>query len=100
MPRVTVLPHAVAFESHPGETLLRAAIRHGVALPRGCRVGACLTCAARLVDGHVSMPPGTAMTEAQLADDLFLPCVAVARTDLVIEVGDGVGLLPPLPWTE
>jgi ferredoxin len=88
------------FDAHEGETLLMAATRAGVPLPNGCRVGACLTCAARLHEGHVALPPGSALTPAHLQQNLVLLCIAEARSDLQLEVGERVGLLPPLPWTD
>ncbi len=86
-----------ATESH---TLLSSAEAAGRALPHGCRTGACLNCAARLVDGRISMPPGTALTEAHLADHIILPCVAVPRSDCEIEVGQLLGVLAVAPWTD
>lgn len=82
------------------EPLLQAARRAGIPLPWGCGVGACRTCAARVHEGHVRMPPGTALTDAHLQQHLILPCVARAGSNLVIEVGRHVGLLDPLPWTD
>ena len=97
---ITLRGRHARFLAADGEPLLEAAERAGVVLPHGCRVGACLTCAARLISGHVAMPPGTALTPQNLHDDIVLPCVAVARTDVELQVGTHVGLLPPLPWTD
>lgn len=82
------------------QTLLDSAESHGVRLPHGCRTGACLNCAARLVEGRVSMPPGTALTEAHLADRVFLPCCSVPRSDCRVEVGLALGVLDVPPWTD
>lgn len=98
--RITIAHRGLAFDALPDETLLQAARRAGITLPWGCGVGACRTCAARLLSGHIRMPPGTALTAEHLAAHLVLPCVAKAGSDLEIEVGDHVGLLTPLPWTD
>jgi ferredoxin len=97
---VTLVDRGERFEVEPGETLLAAARRAGVRLPWGCGVGACRTCAARLISGRARMPPDTALTSAHLADHLVLPCVAQAASDLEIRVGTKIGLLTPLPWTD
>lgn len=87
-------------EQHPDQTVLDACEAAGIRVRSGCRYGACRTCAARLVEGRISMPPGTALTERQLQDRYFLPCVARARTDCVIEVSGSSPLLPTRPWTD
>lgn len=49
--------------------------------------------------GHVAMPPGTALAPEALAARIFLPCVAEARSDCVVEVGERLGLLEVPIWT-
>jgi len=98
--RVTVHPGPRSFTVGEGQTILDGATAAGLDLPWGCGVGACRTCCARLRSGHVSMPPGTALDRTHLEARLVLPCVAVPRSDLELDVGDRVGLLTPLPWTD
>jgi len=96
-------PSGHEFHARSGETILEAAERSHVPMDHGCQVGACRTCVARLLGGHVAMPAGTALTEEQLALDLVLPCVAVAETNVHLEVHPTLGArfgAPPLPWTE
>ncbi|MFT4622778.1 MAG: ferredoxin [Myxococcota bacterium] len=85
----------VADEDH---TLLACADAEGIRLPRGCLVGSCCTCAARLVRGRVAQVTGTALTPVQRELGYILTCVAYARGDAELEAGPG--LLPVLPWTE
>ncbi len=101
---VTLVNRGVSFEAHPGQTLLEAARAAGVALPSGCRHGACLICAARLKGGKVQLPAGTALTPELLKEYFLLPCVTRAAGDCWIEVGQpGKPLLPSERrprWTE
>ena len=41
----------LTFATVPGESVLAAGLRHGVALPYACATGTCGTCRARLVEG-------------------------------------------------
>jgi CDP-4-dehydro-6-deoxyglucose reductase, E3 len=76
--------HAV--EVAPGETILAAALRQGVALPYGCRNGQCGSCAAILVEGELAYPDGkTEALEARPAGTC-LPCQAVPLSDLILRV--------------
>lgn len=61
----------------------------GVVLPYGCRFGACLTCAASLVEGQVDHSKGRAfaLRPAQQQEGYVLLCVARPITDCVIDVG-------------
>jgi CDP-4-dehydro-6-deoxyglucose reductase len=63
-------------------------LRHGFALPYGCRNGACGSCKGRLLSGevdHGSTRP-SALTEQDEAQGYALFCQAVPLTDLSIEV--------------
>lgn len=70
-----------------GETLLQAALRHGIDFPHSCRVGGCATCKCTLVEGKVRE-----LTDASyvLADDpdrrAVLACQSVPLSDIRIEV--------------
>jgi len=96
-------PGGREFHAEEHETILEAAERCRIPMDHGCRVGACRTCVARLHGGHVAMPPGTALTEEHIAADLVLPCVARARSAVLLEVHPHLGTAhgaPPLPWTD
>lgn len=84
--KIHTTPAGHDFAVEPGETLLAAALRHGVGLPYGCRDGKCGSCAARLIEGQVTYPSGkTAGLEGQ-PDDTCLTCQAVPSSDLIIGV--------------
>lgn len=71
------------------EFLLDELENAGVRLPYGCRFGACLTCAALLIEGQVDQSKGRAfaLRPHQVADGYVLLCVALPLTDCVIDVG-------------
>lgn len=103
----------------PGESVLDAAERAGVALPFGCRTGACATCTARLCDGARAVEasddeatashdttrpveharPARALKQRHLDDGYVLPCVARSRDGCTLAVGSDVHAeLVENPW--
>ena len=74
------------FEVEEGETVLDAAIRQDIGLPYGCRNGFCGACMATLVEGEVEYPDGEPDKLIDAPEDACLPCQAVPRSDLVIDV--------------
>ncbi|MBK0394235.1 2Fe-2S iron-sulfur cluster-binding protein [Ramlibacter algicola] len=83
------------FEAREGEPVLLAAERAGLPWPSSCRNGTCRTCLRRLVTGQVAYPmdwPGVLAEERRAG--WFLPCVARARTDLVVADGAAPHELP------
>ncbi len=84
-----VEPLGRTFDAPDSLTVLEAAGFANLRLPRSCRNGTCRTCLCRMTAGRVRYTiewPGISAEEK--AEGLILPCVAVAETDLVIEVPD------------
>ncbi|MDN5747286.1 MAG: 2Fe-2S iron-sulfur cluster-binding protein [Pseudonocardia sp.] len=89
--------HSVSIRNRDGrvvsvsedEFILDALEDAGMRVPFGCRFGACLTCAASLVEGRVVQSGGRsfALRPHQEDDGYVLLCVASPRSDCVIEVG-------------
>ncbi|WP_280502381.1 2Fe-2S iron-sulfur cluster-binding protein, partial [Nocardia farcinica] len=71
------------FEMPRGAAVLDAALPHREDLPYSCLGGSCGTCLAAVDSGAVELPgdPLLALTEAQRAAGLTLPCVARPVTD-------------------
>jgi ferredoxin len=93
-PLVRVEPLGVSFEAPDSLTILEAADFANLRLPRSCRNGTCRTCLCRMTAGRVRYTiewPGVSREEK--AEGYILPCVAVAETDVVIEV-PGVEEMP------
>ncbi len=74
------------FEVLEDETILDAAIRQDIGLPFGCRNGFCGACLATLVEGEVDYPDGEPDKLIDAPEDACLPCQAVPRTDVVLDV--------------
>lgn len=89
VPLVRVEPLGRSFEAPPELTLLEAAAFAGIKLPRSCRNGTCRTCLCRAVSGTVRFTiewPG--LSREEKAEGYVLTCVAVAQSDLVLNVPD------------
>ena len=76
-----------SFQARPGETVLDAALRHGVVLPYSCKNGSCKSCQCRILDGEVHYPgkPPEALDLDDISRGLGLSCQAVANSDLLID---------------
>lgn len=59
----------------------------GVDLPYGCGYGGCITCAAKLVEGHVDQRRQVALNNRQIENGYVILCVARALTDITLEIG-------------
>src|SRR6202161_177438 len=59
----------------------------GVCLPYGCRYGACISCAAKLLSGPVDQRTGVALNGRQLAHGYVLLCIARPKSDCTFDVG-------------
>ena len=84
---VTVLPLGATVAVDASPTLLHALEAAGIELPSSCRNGTCRTCLCRLRAGKVAYTiewPGLSAEERRDGD--ILPCVALARDDLVLDV--------------
>ena len=109
---VELQPQGWTFDAPVDQSLLLAALDHGLRLPHSCRNGTCRACIARLVSGRVEYQiewPGLSREEKD--EGWILPCVACARTDLVLDQpqainlfevpappgGGGTDTLPPSP---
>ena len=99
---VTLAPEGPTFRAGPDESLLDAALRQGVALPYGCRNGACGACRGRILAGRVHLAEGTGLrglTERETRAGWTLLCQARASSDVRIAAradgpGAGVRTLP------
>jgi CDP-4-dehydro-6-deoxyglucose reductase len=85
---VHIEPSNHELDADPGESVLDAALRQGLALPYGCRNGACRSCKCRILQGEVTYPGGLpkSLTPLDEAQGFALLCMAHATTDLRIAV--------------
>jgi toluene monooxygenase electron transfer component len=90
---ITTAPAGVPFVCRPGETLLRAGLMAGLAMPYECASGSCGTCRVRLLEGKVESlwPAAPGLSERDRAKgDRILCCQSLARSACRIQVQPGV----------
>ena len=85
--RVRLEPAGKEFTIEDKETVLEAAMRHGIILPYSCRNGACATCKGRILSGSVDYGEyeAHALSDEERAAGMALFCQAVPLEDVVIE---------------
>jgi CDP-4-dehydro-6-deoxyglucose reductase len=84
---VTVQPSNRSFTATTDEPILTAGIRQGIALPYGCKDGACGSCKCKMLEGKVihGMHQQKALSEEEEAKGYILTCCAVPQSDIVLE---------------
>lgn len=87
---VRISPSGHEFPVEPGQTLLEAGLRAGLALDYGCSAGNCGQCRARLLDGEVQRVRHCdfAFGEADRLAGAILTCATEPVGDVVIEAGE------------
>lgn len=97
--QVKLSPGGRTFDVDGQESVLEAALRHGINLPYGCRNGACGACKATILEGEVSHRPyqEKSLTPAEVAQGVSLLCCAEPTSETLVldvkEVG-GIGEIP------
>lgn len=88
--RVRVRPSGHEFTVEPGEPVLEAGLRQGVALPYGCRNGTCGSCLGKVVEGEVFYPDGPppALSDEDAEAGLAIFCQAQTDEDCMIELNE------------
>lgn len=86
--KVSIASSGKTFIVNEGESILTAALRHGVMLPYSCKNGTCGSCKGAVHTGEVHYPfhPPLALERNDLAEGYALMCQAEPIEDLVIEV--------------
>ena len=68
------------------ETILRRCIEEGIAQEYSCRVGMCLACSAKIVEGEVAQPAAHGLTDEE-REAYALTCMARPQSDLKLDRG-------------
>jgi ferredoxin len=68
------------------QTILSRCIEEGLAQEYSCRVGMCLACSAKIVEGEVTQPAARGLTGEE-AEEYALTCMARPLSDLTIDRG-------------
>ena len=86
---ITLAPGGESFTCGPGETILRAGLAAGFAIPYECASGSCSSCKGRLLEGSVDSlwADATGLSERdRRKDDRILCCQALPRGDCTVQV--------------
>ncbi len=85
--QVELVNRNITVEVAQDQYILNAVEAAGQKLPVGCRYGACITCAARLIQGKVDQSKAVGLKSSQAAKGYVLLCIASPRSDCQFEVG-------------
>ena len=69
------------------ETILRRCMEEGSAQEFSCRVGMCLACTAKIIEGEVTQPAAHGLTDTE-REEFALTCMARPQSDLVLDRGE------------
>ena len=85
--QVSVLPSNRSFTVTADEPILTAGIRQGIALPYGCKDGACGSCKCKMLEGTVihNKHQSKALSPEEEAKGYILTCCAKPQSDIVLE---------------
>jgi len=86
--KITLQPSGHVFDIEEGQTVLDAALNHGLSLPYGCRNGACGSCAGQIVNGSVDYADRntSCLSDDDKAAGKVLCCQAQVSADVEINV--------------
>ncbi len=82
--QVTILPSGLSFQVEANETILEAALRHGIDFPFRCKQGVCTSCVCRLRSGSVSYLPPEPLSDLDKVQNFTYCCLAYAESDLTL----------------
>ncbi len=72
-----------SFEMSQKQTLLEAALKHGLDAPYSCQGGICSSCLCRITKGTAEMKKNSILTDSEIAEGLVLSCQAVPTSSEV-----------------
>jgi ring-1,2-phenylacetyl-CoA epoxidase subunit PaaE len=71
------------FAMQRDQTILDAALAHGIDVRHSCKSGVCATCRAKLIDGQVDMDANYALEDYEVARGFILSCQSYPVSDHV-----------------
>jgi CDP-4-dehydro-6-deoxyglucose reductase len=85
--KISVQPSQHVFQAAADESILDAALRHGLMMPYGCRDGMCGACRGKVLSGEVRHGRAShdTLNDADRDAGYALFCCASAQSDLLIE---------------
>jgi CDP-4-dehydro-6-deoxyglucose reductase, E3 len=90
---IELQPSGRKFSAEPQESLLEAALRHGIAIEYNCSIGTCGDCRARVMSGDVvrTRQQDYTLRGADRHNGTILLCSHSANSDLVLEAREARG---------
>jgi len=88
----TYIYSGAAYQAAPGESVLDALLRQGVAVSNSCRAGACQSCLLRAIAGTVPAASQQGLKSTLIEQGYFLSCLCRPEADLVLEPAGGLEL--------
>ena len=84
---LTIEPLGHEIEVEEGQTILDAALRHGIYLPHACCQGLCATCKVEVVDGEIDHGNAStfALMDYEREEGFALACCATLESDVTIQ---------------
>lgn len=85
--QLTIKPLGETIEVEEGQTMLDAALRHGIYLPHACCHGLCATCKVQVLDGEIEHGDASpfALMDFERDEGKTLACCATLQSDVTIE---------------
>ena len=87
-----------SFECRDSDSILKAGLRHGLAMRYECSNGTCGVCKAKLINGDIKQIKhhDYAISDEELNDHMFLMCCQAPSSDVELELDliDDVRLIP------
>lgn len=82
--KVIIKPSNIEFTCDSGQTILSAAIERGIMLPFRCKVGACMACLCKKIEGEVEYQLQPMLTNQERQQGWIFPCQAYAKSHLIL----------------
>lgn len=82
--KVMIKPDNIEFMIAPDQTILSAAIEQGVMLAHRCKIGACMTCICKKIEGEVEYHLEPMLTIKEQLQGWIFPCQAYAKSHLIL----------------
>ena len=96
---VRIEPFGATITVGAKETILKAALRSGIAYPYECMTGGCSTCKTELVEGKIKALVDFAyvLDMEEIKNGTILACQSLAKSDLQLRINTLEDGLPALP---
>ena len=91
----TVRYYNRVFSLGEGQTVLEVLLENGQDIAHSCKMGVCVTCIMKAVEGDVPAQAQEGIRESLAAQGHFLPCVCQPTADMRVANSDQHGLFSP-----